>query len=564
MAAPNRNQVHFELFVRKTVTSGWSLQLASEDREQIVQEAQDLIARKTVAAVRVSKEAFDPSTGEFQSMILLTHGAMEQKKKSLDGPHNDTVCNVPQDLYTPMARERISRLLDDWLHRHGVTAFELLHRPDLIEKLDAAGSEIQHAIQKISIPESQETGMPLHDVIRRWTGLIDKAVLRVIQDGRKKVFPELKPETFLKTCDDLETHDERVYVLSGGIAQYLSGAKRPMAKLDLLFGLIRQTLKNPETKPWVKATLESAMLEQFSVKGVFRDVLGENSDTGDVLSVLVRLLAENQGDCKDVNPLPTSLMGYRFLVEKRIFKHLNTILTKQLLAELKGPKRLRPASAEAELALFGALNRIMFGQGGDETEQNAIQDAFVERSKNLVAADFVEALLKSAQTSSDEVDRLIELCGAVLGSSNKRQAARWLVSVLGTVKFERELRENVRPAGQRLSQLAAWQWKVIALGLPDKESEDINAKFGQTGAQIAQDVNLIAHMIKVSPDPLKRLSVMLSLATGQNAPFGPVSEQAKAEVMKILRNPEVRQSLAQQPQMVATLKPLLRQAGLAA
>ena len=36
--------------------------------------------------------------------------------------------------------------------RQGIPAYELLHRPDLAEKLEASGVELQHAIQKVAVP----------------------------------------------------------------------------------------------------------------------------------------------------------------------------------------------------------------------------------------------------------------------------------------------------------------------------------------------------------------------------------------------------------------------------
>src|SRR3569833_660137 len=75
-------------------------------------------------------------------------------------PSADPVCSGPQDLYNSPARETLQRLLDDWLRRNRATPFDLLHRPDLVEKLEASGMEVPHAIQKISVPESQISGPP--------------------------------------------------------------------------------------------------------------------------------------------------------------------------------------------------------------------------------------------------------------------------------------------------------------------------------------------------------------------------------------------------------------------
>ncbi|KAK0329149.1 hypothetical protein LTR94_037961, partial [Friedmanniomyces endolithicus] len=80
----------------------------------------------------------DPETMEFASVVVLTRGAPELKRKrpapvEPRGP----ACRGVQDLYAPHARETIGRILEDWLGRQGATAFELLHRPELAERLEA-------------------------------------------------------------------------------------------------------------------------------------------------------------------------------------------------------------------------------------------------------------------------------------------------------------------------------------------------------------------------------------------------------------------------------------------
>jgi hypothetical protein len=156
------------------------------------------------------------------------------------------------------------------------------------------------------------------------------------------------------------------------------------------------------------------------------------------------------------------------------------------------------------------------------------------------------------------------LCESVYGASAKRQAARWLLSSLGSVKYEREIRDQGQSVSQRLGHLSKMQWRVLEMGLSEADSEAVTQKIGHISEMIAQDTNLIPHMIKATPDRIKRLSVMLGFATGQSAPFGPISDQARLEVMKLIKNPDVRRELASQPAMIAVLRPLLLQTGLAA
>ena len=89
--------------------------------------------------MRVTKETLDPDTLEFTSLTVLNKGAPEVKRKRVvpedeAGPR----CNGPPDLYSPQARELVGRVLEDWLQRQGATPFELLHRPDLAERLEGA------------------------------------------------------------------------------------------------------------------------------------------------------------------------------------------------------------------------------------------------------------------------------------------------------------------------------------------------------------------------------------------------------------------------------------------
>ena len=115
--------------------------MATEDRGQAMETAEEMLRDDRAAAVRVTKETLDPDTLQFSSLTVLTKGAPEVRRKRVipedqAGPR----CGAPQDMYSPQARETLARVLEDWLSRQGVTAFELLHRPDLAEVRQSAGA----------------------------------------------------------------------------------------------------------------------------------------------------------------------------------------------------------------------------------------------------------------------------------------------------------------------------------------------------------------------------------------------------------------------------------------
>jgi len=566
-------QVHYEIFTRKTPQSGWVLQNAVEDRDQALAQAEEFLTTSRAAAIKVTKEVFSGETGEFRSFVVVTKGAPENKSRPKTIASAEPVCASPQDLYGRHARETISRVLDDWLHRQGVTAFELLHSPELCERLDNASNDLNHAIQKIAVPESQETGASIHEIMRRWTQLADKAIARVIADGRKKTFPEIDlGGDIAAQIARLSGHTERAYILGGALVRHTSVDRRSARKLIPLTRLARAVSAHPELK-WAMDVIEAPLIELFARKGGLGDILSAEIDPGDGLAFLTRIinaaatdrLSEADPSIGRALPLPPAhLEDFAQLIRQGHFRDLRLQAFRNVMSELRGVKRLKPSDPVGEIDLLRAMALVLTAGSQQQNEHEDISDAFIERSKMLVSSAFVESLTAGAAHCLEEIERILWLCENVVGPANKKQAARWLMSSLTAHRFECDLRDPKRPAGARLQLLVQLQRRVSKASLSETDQLNAVGRLGQIGAQIAQDVHLIPHILKGAKTPLQRVITLLGFATGQAGPQGPLSELAKAEVMKQLRSPEVRTSLMGDPVAVRQIKPLLVQAGLAA
>lgn len=97
MAGP----IHYEVYVRRTAPSGWTLLIATENRKQAVEAAEDQLQDRLAVAARVTKETLDPETMEFASITILTLGAPEEKKKKPVDPTPRPACAGPAELYSP-------------------------------------------------------------------------------------------------------------------------------------------------------------------------------------------------------------------------------------------------------------------------------------------------------------------------------------------------------------------------------------------------------------------------------------------------------------------------------
>lgn len=572
MAGP----VHYEVYIRKTPPAPWSLQMATEDRAHAIQTAEDMLADSRAAAVRVTKETLDPDTMEFNSVTVLTRGAPEVTRKRVvaddqAGPR----CGAPQDLYVATARETIGRVLEDWLKRQGVTAFELLHRPDLAEQLDAAGIELQHAVQKVAVPESQAVGQPVHDLVRHYQRLADAAIERLVSAGRRNRFPDLAHHSLADLAHRLEGQPERAFIMGGVIAGALRGVRGGRARLERLMDLAERAPMEGPPRALVLVAIEQLLCEMLAARTSLAEVLGPSLDQGASLAAVVRMVAPREVDLLvrqdprmalqvPVVDGPAARLGVRLQAGE--FPLLAAALARMVLRELMSPRRLRPNDAAGEIDILRALAMSLTATAGRLLTLEEVQSAFNERSKSLVTADFVAAYVKSCTTVLCEAEALTRLCENVTGLANKRSAARWLSACVGSLRFETEMRGQsaTQTAAQKLGVLAGLQRSIRACGLTERDETDIVTAIGVVGGAVEADARIVA-MLARSPAPLpQKLAVLLRLAAGETAPLGPAADRAKAEAVKLFRAPESRAVLSAAPEALAPLRSLMQAAGLAA
>lgn len=569
MAGP----VHYELYIRKTAPSPWTLLQATEDRQQAIQIAEEILSEKRAVAVRVTKETLDPDTMEFASTTILTRGAAEAPKKRVVDDADRPNCMAPADLYTPHARELIGRVLEDWLMRNGVTVFELLHRPDLIERLEASGVEVQHAIQKVAIPESQATGQPSHELIRHYQKLVEQGMERVVVAGRKSMFPDLANRSLADVAEKLAGASDRAFVMGGVIAGALTGLRGARPRLDRLMDLADRAPAAGAPHAMVMVAIEQILCELLAARTNLSEILGPALDQGGSLAAVVRMVAPREIDMLIVHDPKLALLipavdGPAARLGQRLaggeFPILAASLARMVLRELMGPRRLRPADAQGEIDILRALAMSLTATAGRLLTLEEVQTAFTERSKSLVTADFVQAYVVPCDTVLCEAEQLTRLCENVTGTANKRSAARWLAACVTSLRFESEMRTATPTASRKLQVLAQLSRSVRAAALSEHDTEQINGAIGNVGGVIEAEAKLTAQLARTPVPVHQKLAALLRLAAGETAPMGPVADRARAEAIKIFRAPESRAALTAAPETIAPLKGLMKAAGLAA
>ncbi|MBL8553507.1 MAG: hypothetical protein JNL41_04455 [Phenylobacterium sp.] len=566
-------RVHFEVFIRKIAGAPWSLDLATENRATATQTAQDLMAEGRVAAVKVTKEVFDEETREFNSVVIQKLGAADVAAKSTPREEPQPLCVTPQDLYTVHARERIGRLLEGWLERNNATPFELLHRPDLVEKLEASGTDLQHAIQKISVPEAHARSMSVHELIRTFHALIERAVERLIRDQKKGVLPDLDREGFAAAAERLAQNPERGYLLGAGVAASISPAPTWVEKVTRLIDLADAAPAAGLGRAAALDVIQQPLSEILETKPGMTDVMGKGRDLGATLASMTRLAAFDaveklilveksvQKVMPELSPLALRLAKW---LSGEQFKETRAAIGRRILRDLTGPRRLCPGDAEREIDVLRALAMSLTAAAGNLLPLEDVQAAFAARSRMLVTGDFVEAYLGQGRTSFEEVEALIWLTENIIGAANKRQAAGWVKAVVNSLKFDKELTDGHESPGERLSRLAGLSRAVARCGLVTEDYQPIQEKLGMIGGDIESRAKLSQSVAAANAPLIQRLTLLLKLAAGESAPQGPAAARARSEALKLFRLDATRAELAASPTHMAQVRELIQAAGMAA
>jgi hypothetical protein len=567
-------RVHFEVYVRKTPGSGWALEIATENRAGAISAAQDLMKDGRVAAVKVTKETLDEETREFQTVTIFKDGLAELAPKRPKVREDvEPLCVTPQDLYTIHARERIGRLLEEWLERNHATPFELLHRPDLVEQLETSGTDLQHAVQKIAIPEAQARGVSVHEVMRAFHALIERSISRLLGDHRKGALPDVDKEGFAAAAERLTQEPDRSYLLGAGVAASIAPAKGWTDKVTRLLDLADAAPAAGHGRGLALATIGQPLAEILGSKPGIEEILGKGLDLGGNLAAMTRLAAADAVDslvrvepsvAKVMPPLSPAAQRLATWLTDPAFTDVRAAIGARILRELNGPRRLRPTDATAEIDVLRALAMSLTAAAGALLPLEDVQAAFSTRSKMLVTGEFVEAYLGAGKTAREEAEALVWLTENIIGPANKRQAGRWLKAVMASLRFEKEARDASEGVAGRLAGLAALQRAAGRCGLVEEDSEPIQLKLGDLGGLIEADARLSSQIARANASAVHRLTLLLKLATGESAPLGPAADRARAEALKLVRSDAARSELASAPEQVEVVRDLIQQAGLAA
>jgi len=524
-------EIHYEIFSRQGAKGGWRMLDVRNDREVALEFARSLMADEKATGVKVVKETYNDETGDYLTLKIFEEGHNQFKSTPAeeDVPHA-LPCFKPDDLYSYHARATISRLLADYLARSKLTVTELSHRADALEKLEATGTVLQHAIQKVAVAQAASTTTPVQQIIKSLNELTNSAMHRVYRDRRKGVFPTVPAEQFSALAAKLDGQPEAAYVLNGALALYLSDAKGWDEKVMRLLTLIGSA--DGKGRALLFSSIDSILAEVLSGSAALHDLIGARETFGQELASLVELFL-------GVEPLEggagLTALARHFAADD--LPEARTAIAARLMAEFKSVKRLSPASLFEEFKTLRRIaDRLVRGIGKYLGHEDLIA-AFTLRSRRLVTHETLSEHLADAATPEEKLARLLFVEENIIGAENKRKLATFILPTITAPVFETHFHNAKMPVLARLQGLAQLQLRVRRSGLQEDQRREIADLLDKLAAEIEAKAKLLDTVLANARSAVERATTILKLCTGGLLTEGRLSGKARALVIAQLSQP---------------------------
>ncbi len=535
------SQIHYEVFVRRGNARGFTLVDALNGRDDALAAARDLLAAGKASGVRVVKETFDEGTGEFRSVTIFEDGQTQVKLSAAqeDAP-NALPCFSPDDLYGAHARHVMARLFADPLARWKVTVSELIHRADLIEKLESAGSVWQAAVQKVAIAQAQSTGQPVAKVVRALNELAERAVVRLYKDEKAGRFPACEtPQELAAAAARVAGQADAAYVLGGATAKYLAPAKSWAEKVARVLAALDCMPEGEAARAALGGRIDAVASETVSGAAAIQELLGAQPELGAALTAMSDLYLGRAGDGAGagLRALASAFAAGRF-------PEARTAVAKRVLAELRTHKKLA-ATPEGEVRHMRAVTaRLVMGPPALMPHEDIVA-AVTVRSKRLVTPEAIDEWIgaKPGQPAAPDAkaERLLALEENVIGAENKRRVFEFLKPALASPAFEAAFVDGKTPPLARLLRLGEIAGRVARSGFADESRADAGGQLDRIGAKLMAKSGL-GPALETAPEAAH---VQLALALAAHAvPQPETRAAAKASLAARARDGRLTAALA--------------------
>ncbi|GEQ99390.1 hypothetical protein JCM17845_00140 [Iodidimonas gelatinilytica] len=548
---------HYELHGQ--TGARWTVLDVFDDQKEAAAEAEKVFRSGNYRAVRVLRERFDRDSSEFNSLEVLFFGR-KSKPSKYDDDELAVFCRKPADLYSSESRRVIARLLAPVLESWNSTPVELLHDPDLYNRLQGAGSNLLSAVQRLAIAQVRHTGEPVTERMRGNFALIDKAAaeLRQVHAIGLPVIGDLR---FVDVIETLAEAKNRSFLLACVLAVDLRQYPDGVAKVERLISLIR--LDHPL---WVLKSLDLFLSEQLTHRRLLRHLIPDE----DLVTLLEHVAALSRGMLGDAASSTAVSMLDAFL-RARLLPATRHVLVGHIRHELTVSQRLTGDDLQKE---FAALARLGSGIGDlldVDLPDRPLVDLLEGRMRRLLNPQTLGEYIVEGRNPADKLQRLIALEQHCLGDANRRLIANYMSPLIHDGANEAFWLEPLGAGyAGRMKLLARLQKRLLASNMQALHKSKLTGQLDRLCVRLMADSGVLNRVAHSQGAPFDKACRLLRMIVDGHFTEGEAHQLAEADIRRYMADPDFLAPILskakgpQRDEAIGRLKTLLSKAGLAA
>ncbi|MAI89839.1 hypothetical protein [Ponticaulis sp.] len=555
-------ETHFELFLRKTPKAGWALVDATPNRAAAIEKGKKLLASNPQGGVRVVKEERSGKDNSYNSIIVTTLGNCEaprQKKSRTFIPEETSSCLSPTDLRSSAARKTYLQVMPRFLERHRVLPGELVYRTDLLETLEASGSEITQAIQRVAISRAGTGEDTIHAIARKLHELVNQGINEIFKAKRAGGFVSFD-KTLAQVVAECRTKPNMKTAFLSAVSDRLMRETTWEKKLNGLISIWDEAKElTDEDRKFVNGLLSDFFSEWIDTPGAINSILGEARSTGEHVDRMIALLEKPPEDKLARDPLRNFPAAQKLAdaVQRGLLPSAHQTIVSRVFEEIASNRRLFEDSLKTEFQMlknFGdRLVRILLANRHSE-----MYEAFCARSKRLMSTDTVDAYLEQYDILERPL-RLLELQDNLVGTDGRLKMASLIRGIIGQPRFE----ESVMNASARqvnvLMTLRATQITLLNSELPEADRIQCAERLDALGMRLISGSKILASVARRAGSPALAAVALFRLAC-EAMPRGQCAMLAASAGGKLLSDGDVQESLRENQDMKLVLRELSQKA----
>ena len=525
-------EIHYEVFRRVGAKRGWTLHDVRSDRDSAIEMAQGLMKAEKATGVKVVKETYNDDTGDYLTLKIFEegHNSVQVPVAQEDAPHA-IPCFKPKDLYSYHSRATIRQLMPDFLARNKITVTELIHRANMLEKLEATGTVYQHAIQKVAVAQASTTSTNVQQIVKSLNELATQSIQRVYRDQRKGLFPNPSANQFAELANKIAAQGDASYIFNAALANHLKDARGWDQKVEMLLTVMEHAPQEEAPRKLVLSSVDAILSEAMGGSAALHELMGKTETLAESLGLLIEtFLGKAPKNAKGGLSMLTQHFAKDDLAEAR------TAVADRIVAEFKSTKRLMPDSLVEELkALRSLANKVVMGVGKYLSHEDPVA-AFTLRSKRLVTQEILSSHIDGAQ-ADEKVERPLFVEENVIGAENKRQLASFVLPVVNSAPFENFFSNGKTPIIGRLQRLTFLQTRVRRSNFIEEHRQEIAAKMDRIGFAAANTAKLFESIEARPGSHVEKATTLLKLSLNGVLTEGQLATKAREMILGYLATP---------------------------